>query len=449
MNERPAEVTVTGAGLAGSEAAWQLAERGLSVLLVEMRPDTMSPAHKTGEFAELVCSNSLGADVLTSPGGILKRELRRCGSLILQCADEARIPAGRALAVDRDIFSRSVTRRLESHPLIRIERRVVEEIPPGPVILATGPLTADVLAEKIGGVIGEGFLYFFDAVSPVVTAESIDMNLAFAGSRWGKGDDYINCPMSEREYYDFQEALSKAERAPVHEFEKDGRYFEGCLPIEEIARRGRDTLRFGPLRPVGLEDPRTAKRPFAVVQLRQENRAKTLYNLVGFQTNLRWPEQERVFRLIPALHEAEFVRFGVMHRNLYVNAPRALDRYLRIRGREEVFLAGQIVGVEGYLESAAMGLVAALNLSALIKGSAFPEWPPETAIGALLNHLSEEPPHGRFQPMNVNLGLFPPLPEKIRKRTERCQRYAERAESALTAVLSGIKDESSGDRKFS
>ena len=445
MSKGAREVTVVGAGLAGSEAAWQLAERNIPVCLVEMRPEEMSPAHKTGEFAELVCSNSLGADVLTSPGGILKRELRRCRSLILQCADEARIPAGRALAVDRNIFSRCVTHHLESHPLIRVEHRVVKDIPRGPVILATGPLTADALAEEIGRAIGSDFLYFFDAVSPVVTSESIDMKRAFAGSRWGQGDDYINCPMDEREYYALQEALANAERAPVHGFEKDGRYFEGCLPIEVIAQRGKDTLRFGPLRPVGLEDPETGKRPFAVVQLRQENRAKTLYNLVGFQTNLRWPEQERVFRLIPALHDAEFVRFGVMHRNLYVNAPRVLDKYLRIRGRDDVFLAGQIVGVEGYMESTAMGLVAALNAVSFVTGRNFAEWPPETAIGALLTHLSEEPPHGRFQPMNVNLGLFPPLPQKVRKRTERCQRYAERAESALSSVLSQIESDLSGD----
>jgi methylenetetrahydrofolate--tRNA-(uracil-5-)-methyltransferase len=441
MSDRSEEVTVVGAGLAGSEAAWQLAKRDIPVRLFEMRPQVSSPAHKTGEFAELVCSNSLGADVLTSPGGILKRELRRCKSLILQCADEARIPAGRALAVDRNIFSRLVTSRLESHPLIQIKRRIVEELPRGPAILATGPLTAEPLAEKIGQAVGGDFLYFFDAVSPVVTADSIDMDRSFAGSRWGRGDDYINCPMNEQEYYAFQDALSHAERAPVHEFEKDGRYFEGCLPIEVIAQRGKDTLRFGPLRPVGLEDPKTGKRPFAVAQLRQENRAKTLYNLVGFQTNLRWPEQERVFRLIPALKEAEFVRFGVMHRNLYVNAPRVLDERLRLRGREDLFLAGQIVGVEGYLESTAMGLVAALNAAALLKGRAFPEWPPETAIGALVSHLSEERPHGRFQPMNVNLGLFPPLAEKIRKRTERCQRYAERAESALAAVFPWIENE--------
>lgn len=449
MSKGSQEITVVGAGLAGSEAAWQLAERKIPVCLVEMRPEEMSPAHKTGEFAELVCSNSLGADVLTSPGGILKRELRRCRSLILQCADEARIPAGRALAVDRNIFSRCVTRHLESHPLIRVEHRVVKEIPSGPVILATGPLTADALAEEIGSAIGSDFLYFFDAVSPVVTCESVDMNLAFAGSRWGQGDDYINCPMDEREYYTLQEALANAERAPVHGFEKDGRYFESCLPIEVIAQRGKDTLRFGPLRPVGLEDPKTQERPFAVVQLRQENRAKTLYNLVGFQTNLRWPEQERVFRLIPALHDAEFVRFGVMHRNLYVNAPRVLDKHLRIRGRDDVFLAGQIVGVEGYMESTAMGLVAALNAASLVTGRAFAEWPSETAIGALLTHLSEERPHGRFQPMNVNLGLFPPLPQKVRKRTERCQRYAERAESALSSVVSRIESELPGDREFS
>lgn len=449
MSEKARGVTVVGAGLAGSEASWQLAERNIPVRLLEMRPGVMSPAHKTGGFAELVCSNSLGADVLTSPGGILKKELRQLGSLILACADESRIPAGRALAVDRDLFSRCVTGRLESHPLVSIERRVVDEIPEGLAILATGPLTADTLAEKLKEALGESFLYFFDAVSPVVTAESLDMSLAFAGSRWGRGSDYVNCPMGEDEYHAFHEALLNAERAPVHEFEKDSRFFEGCLPIEIIARRGRDTMRFGPLRPVGLEDPRTGKRPFAVVQLRRENRAGTLYNLVGFQTNLRWPEQERVFRLIPALHDAEFVRYGVMHRNLYVNAPQVLDRYLRMRDRVDLFLAGQIVGVEGYLESTAMGLAAALNAAALIRGEPFPEWPPETAVGALLGHLSEEPPHGRFQPMNVNLGLFPPLPERIRQRTERCLRYAERAESELAKTSGLIADDPGYGNKFS
>jgi methylenetetrahydrofolate--tRNA-(uracil-5-)-methyltransferase len=439
MSEDATAVTVIGAGLAGSEAAWQLAQRNVPVRLVEMRPGVMTPAHKTGGFAELVCSNSLGADVATSPGGILKRELRRCGSLIVECADEARVPAGRALAVDREIFSRLVTERLESHPMIQTEKRVVEEIPPGPAIIATGPLTADSLAESLKNAIGEGFLYFFDAVSPVVTAESIDMRLAFVGSRWGQGDDYINCPMDEKEYYAFQEALANAERMPLHEFEKNSPFFEGCLPIEVIASRGRDTLRFGPLRPVGLEDPEKGKRPFAVVQLRQENRSKTLYNLVGFQTNLRWPEQDRVFRLIPALHDAEFVRYGVMHRNLYVNAPRTLDGYLRIQGLKDIFLAGQITGVEGYMESTAMGLVAALNMVALLRNRPFPEWPPETAVGALLNHLTEDPPHGRFQPMNINLGLFPPIPQRIRKRTERCLRFAERAETALSKVLPAIE----------
>ena len=441
MSEDLAAVTVIGAGLAGSEAAWQLAQRNVPVRLVEMRPGVKTPAHKTGGFAELVCSNSLGADVTTSPGGILKRELRRCRSLIVQCADEARVPAGRALAVDREIFSRLVTERLESHPMIQIEKRVVEEIPPGPAIIATGPLTADSLAESLKNAIGEGFLYFFDAVSPVVTAESIDMRLAFVGSRWGQGDDYINCPMDEKEYYTFQEALANAERMPLHEFEKNSPFFEGCLPIEVIASRGRDTLRFGPLRPVGLEDPEKGKRPFAVVQLRQENRSKTLYNLVGFQTNLRWPEQERVFRLIPALHDAEFVRYGVMHRNLYVNAPRTLDGYLRIKGLKDIFLAGQITGVEGYMESTAMGLVAALNMVALLRNRSFPEWPPETAVGALLKHLKEEPLHGRFQPMNMNLGLFPPIPQKIREKTKRCLRYAERAETVLSKVLPAIEQD--------
>lgn len=434
MDPDQQSVTVVGAGLAGCEAAWQIARRGVRVHLVEMRPEKSTPAHRTGGFAELVCSNSLGAEVVTSPGGILKAELDALGSIILNCARDSRVPAGRALAVDRDSFSYNVTRTLTEDPLVTIEKREVTSIPAGPTIIATGPLTSDPMAAALSGLVGDDFLSFFDAVSPVVTAVSIDMSRAFKGSRYGKGDDYINCPMSRDEYEAFQEALSLAERAPRHDFEKDDRYFEGCLPVEVIASRGMDTLRFGPLRPVGLEDPATGERAWAVVQLRQENSEGTLFNLVGFQTNLKWPEQERVFRMIPALRDAEIVRFGVMHRNIYVNAPKVLDPFLRLNAGGNLFLAGQITGVEGYMESAAMGAVAALNSVALLHGLDMPVWPRETAIGSLLNHLSDQQPR-YFQPMNVNLGLFPSLPERIRKKNERCERHAQRSAEAMKVFL--------------
>lgn len=430
-------VTVVGAGLAGSEAAWQLASRGIAVRLVEMRPVNNTPAHRTAGFAELVCSNSLGADVPTTPGGILKAELDMLGSLILSCARRSSVPAGRALAVDRDIFSGLVTETLEKNPLVSIERGEAKVIPEGPTIIATGPLTSESMALSLSGLVGGDFLSFFDAVSPVVTAESVDMTRAFRGNRWGGGEDYVNCPMTREEYEEFQEALVAAERAPRHDFEKDDRYFEGCLPVEVIASRGVDTLRFGPLRPVGLEDPATGERAWAVAQLRQENSAGTLYNLVGFQTNLRWPEQERVFRLIPALREAEFVRLGVMHRNIYVNAPKVLDPFLRIKGRENIFLAGQITGVEGYIESTAMGAVAAINAAAMLLGVEFPLWPADTAIGALLAHLADPQPRS-FQPTNVNLGLFPPLEQKVRKKTERCEMHARRAMGSMRAFLDDL-----------
>lgn len=436
MKKGPADkrVLVAGAGLAGSEAAWQLARRGIPVTLVEMRPRKMTPAHKTPGFAELVCSNSLGADGTTSAGGILKAELDRLGSLVLDCARRSRVPAGKALAVDRRAFSECVTETLGSEPLVAIEREELRDIPEGPAILATGPLTSDPLAESLSRLVGEEFLSFFDAVAPVVTAESVDMTKAFRGSRRGLGDDYINCPMTKGEYEAFQAALASAERAPRHDFEKDDRYFEGCLTVEVMASRGVDTLRFGPLRPVGLVDPRTGEEPWAVVQLRQENTEGTLFNLVGFQTGLRWPEQERVFRMIPALSGAEFVRLGVMHRNIFVDAPRVLDPFLRLKDRGDLFLAGQVTGVEGYMESTAMGLVAALNAAALISGLAFPAWPRETAIGSLLGHLSDTHPRS-FQPMNANLGIFPPLSQKTRNRAERCQKHAARSSEALEKFI--------------
>lgn len=427
-------ITVVGAGLAGSEAAWQLCRRGIPVTLIEMRPHRTTPAHRTGGFAELVCSNSLGAFEITSPGGILKAELDMMGSLILDCARRSRLPAGKALAVDRDSFSECITGALASDPLVAVERKEIHEIPEGPAIIATGPLTSDPLARSLSRTVGENFLSFFDAVSPVVTAESIDMTRAFRGGRWGFGDDYINCPMNREEYEAFHAALVSAEMAPRHDFEKDDRYFEGCLPVEVIASRGVDTLRFGPLRPVGLSDPISGEEPWAVVQLRQENTSGTLYNLVGFQTNLRWPEQESVFRMIPALSGAEFVRLGVMHRNIYVDAPKVLDPFLRLKVQSDIFLAGQITGVEGYVESTAMGLVAALNTAALVSGQEFPVWPRETAVGSLLAHLSDPQPRS-FQPMNTNLGIFPPLLQRIKKRPERCGKYASRSSESMKKFI--------------
>jgi len=432
------EVTVVGAGLAGSEAAWQLALRGVRVKLFEMRPRKYTPAHTTDKFAELVCSNSLGSNVEDTPAGILKNELRRFKSLVMQCADEHAVPAGRALAVDRESFSQCVTEKLRSHPMIEINCKEVEDLPDGLAIVATGPLTSESLASRLKEVVGEDFLYFFDAVAPIVTAESIDMSKAYRASRYGKGEDYINCPLTEEEYYAFWEELVSAERIPLKDFERDGKFFEGCMPVEVLAQRGKDTLRYGPMRPVGLEDPKDGKRPFAVVQLRQENKAGTMYNLVGFQTNLKWKEQERVFRMIPALKNAEFVRFGVMHRNIYVNAPKVLDGHLRLKARSNIYLAGQITGVEGYVESTAMGLVAGINAACQARGLSLPLWPMETAIGSLMNHLSEERPHG-FQPMNMNLGLFPPLGERIKDRSQRLARHAERAKRALEAFLAENK----------
>lgn len=433
------EVMVIGAGLAGSEAAWQLATRGIKVKLFEMRPKKYTPAHKTDKFAELVCSNSLGSNVEESPGGILKSELRRLGSLIMKCADRNGVPAGRALAVDRELFSQCVTEKLKEHPLVEIRHEEIGYLPHSLAIVATGPLTSDAMAKSLKSVVGEDFLYFFDAVAPIVTAESIDMSKAYKASRYGKGEDYINCPLTEEEYYAFWEALVSAERAPLEEFERDSKFFEGCLPVEILAKRGKDTLRYGPMRPVGLENPHDGKRPFAVVQLRQENKAGTLYNLVGFQTNLRWKEQERVFRIIPALRGAEFVRFGVMHRNIYVNAPRVLDGFLRLREMRYIYLAGQITGVEGYVESTAIGLVAGINAACQAFGVELPRWPVETAIGSLMNHLSEERPHG-FQPMNINLGLFPPLGERIKDRSKKLAKHAERAKVALEAFIKEHKE---------
>ncbi len=439
MIEKCDNVMIVGAGLAGSEAAWQLASRGIRVTLVEQRPERMTPAHKTGSFAELVCSNSLGADNIRSPAGILKKELRLMNSLIMECAERSRLPAGRALAVDRELFAELVTERITSHPLITLEHREATEIPEGPVILASGPLTSTALADKIRDMTGGKFLYFYDAVSPVLELASINMDRAFWGSRYEENSDYLNCPMNKLEYEYFQEQLVNAERAPRHDFEKKVPYFEACLPVEEIASRGVDTLRFGPLKPVGLTDPATGERPYAVVQLRRDNKEGSLYNIVGFQTNLKWGEQDRVFRLIPALSNAEFARYGVMHRNVYVNAPEVLDEQLRIKGTEDIYLAGQITGVEGYMESTAMGMVAALNSFSRIIGGFPLKWPRETAIGSLLFYLSDAEVK-TFRPMNVNLGILPKLNEKIRDKRERCAKVAQISEEAISRYISERKD---------
>ena len=427
-------VTVAGGGLAGSEAAWQLASRGVPVKLYEMRPRRNTPAHVTGLLGELVCSNSLGGGQLTTPAGILKAELRAMKSLIMACADKSSVPAGNALAVDRTAFASLIDEAVSRHPLVEVVREEVEEIPPEPVIIATGPLTSPLLAEKLKEVAGEDFLYFYDAVAPVVTLESVDPKFSFRGNRYGGAGDYINCPMNEEEYRAFWQALTEAETAPLRDFEEQVRHFEGCLPVEVIAKRGEQTLLFGPLRPVGLTGD-DEKKCCAVVQLRQDNSDGTLYNIVGFQTNLKWPEQERVFRLIPALRNAEFVRKGVMHRNLFVCAPKVLDGFLRPRGRKETFLAGQMTGVEGYLESTAMGLSAALFMSCVLGGRELPRFPKETAVGSLLNYL-ETAVADSFQPMNVNLGIFPKLPgRKIFKRIDRCRAYAERSAAALSGFM--------------
>lgn len=437
---------VIGAGLAGSEAAYQLARRGVSVTLFEMRPETQTPAHKTGGFAELVCSNSLGADRPTSPAGILKQELRAMDSIVMRAADVARVPAGGALAVDRHIFSEHITQTLAQHPNIEVKREELRDFPVGaPVVAAPGPLLAGDLAARLSDAVGNDLLSFFDAAAPIVMLDSVDMTLAYRAGRYGQADDYVNCPLDKDEYYAFVDALVNAERAPLHGADASARYFEGCLPVEVMASRGPDTLRFGPMRPVGLPDPRTGREPFAVVQLRRDDAAGLTCNLVGFQTNLKFGEQARVFGMIPALKDAEFTRYGVMHRNTFVCAPRALDSFMRpCRGgapyRDDLFLAGQLTGVEGYVESTASGAVAALNLYAMLVDAPMPAWPRETSIGSLLHYLVSAEPE-TFQPMNVNLGIFPPLPpssdgrrKKLRK-PDRSEAHAARSREALGAFI--------------
>ncbi|MCX6019383.1 MAG: methylenetetrahydrofolate--tRNA-(uracil(54)-C(5))-methyltransferase (FADH(2)-oxidizing) TrmFO [Chloroflexi bacterium] len=446
----PEFITVIGGGLAGTEAAWQIAQRGVRVRLHEMRPVRKTPAHTTDKLAELVCSNSFGADDVTKAPGLLKHEMRALSSLLIECATEATVPAGAALAVDRDVFAAAVTARIESHPLIEVVREEVTEIPAGIVIVASGPLTSPALAADIARRSGSEHLYFWDAIAPIVTLESVDFGIAFRASRYGKDaatpegepeaqGDYINCPMTKDEYYAFIDALIAAETAALREFElaEKDHFFEGCLPVEVLARRGRDALAYGPMRPVGIRDPRTNKRPYAVVQLRQDNVAGTLYNLVGFQTNLKFAEQDRVLRMIPGLGNAEFVRYGVMHRNTFINSPTLLNPTLRFRASENgdpLFFAGQIVGVEGYAGNAATGLLAGINAVQALRGQPEIVLPQTTMLGALCHYVTHcEPKH--FQPMKAAFGIFPPLENPSRDKRQRAEAYSARACADLERTL--------------
>ena len=436
-------VSVIGAGLAGCEAAWQLAQRGVAVTLYEMKPQKKTPAHHTDDFAELCCSNSLRSDQLENAVGLLKQELRTLGSLILSCADETRVEAGGALAVDRHGFAALVTRRVRAHPNITVVEGEVTKIPDGEVIVASGPLTSDALAEEIAHLTGKTeALHFFDAAAPLVTFESVDMESAWFASRYDKGTaDYVNCPMTQEEYEAFWQALTTAEQAEVHGFE-DKQVFEGCMPVEVMARRGRDTLCYGPLKPRGLKDPKTGKEPFAVVQLRRDNSEGSVYNLVGFQTHLRFGEQKRVFSMIPALRNAEFVRYGVMHRNTYLDSPRLLDRYYRLKSDERIAFAGQMTGVEGYVESAASGFLAGVELARRLEGKAPVDFPQETAIGALGLYVSNGSVT-EFQPMNINFGIIPPLGYRVKGKRNK---NAELSKRSLT-IIDALRDDVLSDCK--
>ena len=428
-------VKVIGAGLAGSEAAWQLAQRGICVELYEMKPHKMTPAHHSENFAELVCSNSLRGDRLENAVGLLKEELRRCGSLILACAEATRVEAGGCLAVDRDGFSALVTQKIHNHPNITVIAEEVTQIPEGPVIIATGPLTSDAMSQAIGEYFGQAeYLHFFDAAAPLVTAESIDMSLAWWQSRYDRGTpDYINCAMDKAQYEAFVNALTSAEEAEVHGFE-DKNVFEGCMPVEVMARRGFETLRYGPLKPVGLTDPNTGREPYAVVQLRQDNAEKTVFNLVGFQTHLKFGEQKRVFSMIPALRNAEFVRYGVMHRNTFLQSPKLLDRYYADRRSPMVAFAGQMTGVEGYVESTASGYLAAVAMAAKLQGKEPPDFPKTTAIGALGLYISDSSIEN-FQPMNINFSIISPLEKRIRKKAEKNLAIANRSLEVIDRMV--------------
>ncbi|MEX0806837.1 MAG: methylenetetrahydrofolate--tRNA-(uracil(54)-C(5))-methyltransferase (FADH(2)-oxidizing) TrmFO [Candidatus Binatia bacterium] len=429
-------VRIVGGGLAGCEAAYQLARRGASVELFEMRPHRMTEAHASGDFGELVCSNSLRSNSLSAPAGLLKEEMRQLDSLVIRVAEANRVPAGSALAVDRELFARALTAAIEALPAVRVIRQEVQDIPIGIVILASGPLTSPALSRQLASLLGAEHLYFYDAISPIVTAESIDMRVAFRASRYDRdGDDYLNLPLTRDQYYDFIDALVAAQRVPTHTFERFVP-FEGCMPIEEMADRGNDTLAFGPMRAVGLIDQRTGRRPYAVVQLRQENREKTLYNLVGFQTKMTYPEQRRVFAMIPGLENAEFVRLGSLHRNTFIHSPLHLMPTLQWRQRETLFFAGQMTGVEGYIESAATGLLAGVNAAQLLAGQPLRVPPATTALGALLRYITDSQ-RRKFQPMNVNFGLLPPLSEHLRGKAKK-EALAQRAVADMGAWVKAM-----------
>ncbi|MBX3064206.1 MAG: methylenetetrahydrofolate--tRNA-(uracil(54)-C(5))-methyltransferase (FADH(2)-oxidizing) TrmFO [Anaerolineae bacterium] len=434
------ELIVIGGGLAGTEAAWQAAEAGIDVLLYEMRPQKTTPAHRTGNLAELVCSNSLGSALPDRAPGLLKNELRRLNSLLLRAAEVASVPAGAALAVDRDKFAAEVLSALEQHPRIRIIREEMPRVPDRPVIIASGPLTSLSLADDIARLIGQEYLYFYDALAPIVSLDSVNMEIAFRASRYGRGEeeagDYINCPMNKEEYERFVDAVLSADATPLNNFEaEDPHFFEGCLPIEQIAARGRDSLAYGPMRPVGLRDPRTGRRPYAVVQLRQDNIAGTLYNLVGFQTNIRWGDQKNVLRLIPGLENAEFVRMGQMHRNTFINSPTLLHPTMQFRQREDVFFAGQITGVEGYVGNIGTGLLAGINAVRYLRHQPMMTLPPSTMMGALAHYVTHADPR-EFQPMKANFGVMPPLDNAPHGKRDRAAAYAARALTDLESCLS-------------
>ena len=428
-------VTVLGAGLAGSECAWQLAKRGIRVRLWEMKPEKMSPAHHSPYFGELVCSNSLRSDELTNAVGLLKAEMRAMDSLIMASADANKVAAGGALAVDREGFARRITETLEQHPNVEIIRREALDIPDGEVVIATGPLSSDAIAEKIAALCPDSDLHFYDAVAPIVTLDSVDMDSAFFASRYDKGTaDYVNCPMDKEEYLAFVKELVSAKEAPVHGFD-DGGVFEGCMPVEVMARRGVDTLRYGPMKPVGLIDPRTGRENYAVVQLRRDNADGTIYNIVGFQTHLTWGEQKRVFSMIPALRNAEFVRYGVMHRNTYLNSPKLLDRYYRLRSDTRISFAGQMTGVEGYVESAASGMLVGIETAARVLGLESVDFPQETAIGALGLYISGGSV-GDFQPMNINFGIIKPLEYRVKGKRNKNAEISNRS----LAIIEQLKE---------
>jgi methylenetetrahydrofolate--tRNA-(uracil-5-)-methyltransferase len=432
-----ATVNVIGAGLAGSEAAWQLAERGIKVNLYEMRPVKQTPAHHTDKFAELVCSNSLRANTLTNAVGVLKEEMRNLNSVIIGSADACAVPAGGALAVDRHEFAAQVTSRVKEHPNVTVFNEEMTEIPQGPTIIATGPLTSQALSQQLKELTGEEYLYFYDAAAPIIEKDSIDMEKVYLKSRYDKGEAaYLNCPMTEEEFDRFYEALISAETVPLKEFEKEI-FFEGCMPIEVMGQRGRKTMLFGPMKPVGLEDPRTGKRPYAVVQLRQDDAAGTLYNIVGFQTHLKWGPQKEVIQLIPGLENAEIVRYGVMHRNTFINSPKVLKATYQFKNREDLFFAGQMTGVEGYVESAASGLIAGINAARLVKGEDPVEFPHETAMGSMARYITTTNAKN-FQPMNANFGLFPDLPEKIKGKQERNEKHATRALETIQKFVKNL-----------